>query len=149
MLAPVLAALALVCHGQYAPLTDEQQRQAALERYAEQRASFGFRSDIPYVEELIRRGVWEYDVGYIPVTPAENRYLRLRDRLFLGRRAERYLRVRRDLDGGISIEDDWPRGPYLLVRLTRDQAAHEATSSGSRAFPTTCARPRCAAASAG
>jgi alpha-lytic protease prodomain-containing protein len=132
----VLAALlAPVCHGQLAPPTKAERRQAALENYAEQRASFGFRSDLPYVEELIRRGVWEYDVGYIPVTPAENRYLRLRDRLGLGGRAYRYLRKRRDLSGGISVEDDWPRGPYLLVRLTRDRAAHEANLKRLARFP--------------
>jgi hypothetical protein len=135
VLAPVLASLALVCQGQLAPPTKEQQRQAALEDYAEQRASFGFRSDIPYVKELIRRGVWEYDVGYIPVTPAENRYLRLRDRLDLGGRAYRYLRKRRDLSGGLSVEDDWPRGPYLLLRLTRNRAAHEANLKRLVRFP--------------
>ncbi len=138
MLVPVVVAALLaspVCHGQHAPLTPEQKRQAELEYYADQRASFGFRSDIPYIEELIRRGVWEYDVGDIPVTAAENRYLRLRDRLELGRRASRYLRARRDLSGGISIEDDWPREPYLLVRLTRNRARHEAALRRRARFP--------------
>jgi hypothetical protein len=140
VLAPLLASLALagaepVCHGQHAPLTKEQQRQATLGDYAEQRASFGFRSDIPYIEELIRRGVWEYDVGYIPVTPAENRYLRLHDRLELGARAHRYLRERRDLSGGVSIEEGWPGEPYLLVRLTRDRAHHEAELRRLARFP--------------
>ena len=136
MLAPVLAtAAALLCQGQLAPPTKAEQRQAALEYYAERRAEVGFRSDIPYIQELIRRGVWEYDVGDIPVTPAENRYLRLRDRLDLGRRAYRYLRKRRDLSGGISVEDDWPRGPYLLVRVTRDAAAHAANLRRLARFP--------------
>ncbi len=133
--AAALASLALVCHGQYAPLTPEQERQAALEDYAEQRASFGFRSDIPYIEELIRRGVWEYDVGYIPVTPAENRYLRLHDRLELGGRASRYLHRRPDLSGGVSIEEAWPGEPYLLVRLTRDRAVHERILRRLARFP--------------
>ena len=78
--AVALASLALVCHGQHAPLTFEEKRQGALEYYAETRASFGFRSDLPYVQELIRRNRWEYDVGDFPATKAENRYLRLRDR---------------------------------------------------------------------
>jgi hypothetical protein len=43
VLAPVLPSPALVCHGRLAPLTPEQERQAALENYAEQRADFGFR----------------------------------------------------------------------------------------------------------
>jgi hypothetical protein len=50
------------------------------------------------VRELVERGVWEYDVGYIPVTPRENRYLKLRDELELGVKAERYLRHHRDVD---------------------------------------------------
>jgi hypothetical protein len=90
-----------------------------------QRAEFGFRADEAYVRELIERGVWEYDVGYIPVTPAENTYLRLRDKLTLGAKAERYLRRRRNLSGGVSIMDDWPRGPYILIHLTRDRLSHE------------------------
>ena len=85
-----------------------------------QRRTFGFRSDKAYVKRLVRRGVWEYDVGYIPVTPRENRYLRLRNRLRLGSRVDRYLRAHPDLSGGVSVEDDWPRGPYLLVRVTGD-----------------------------
>jgi hypothetical protein len=106
------------------PLTKEQKEQADLESWAQQRAEFGFRHDIPYVKELVKRGVWEYDVGYIPVTPAENRYLKLRDELELGARAERYLRAHKDIDGGVSVEDDWPHEPYLLLHLTRDVPKH-------------------------
>ena len=129
MLAPVVLAALLaspVCHGQQAPPTPEQERQRTLEGYSHARASFGFRSDIAYVEMLIRRGRWESDVGFIPVTRAEDRYLQLRDRIELGGRAYRYLRKRRDLSGGVSIEDDWPKGPYLLVRVTRDRERHQA-----------------------
>ena len=64
--AVALASLALVCQGQQAPLTPEQERQKTLEGYADARAFFGFRSDIPYIEELIRRGRWESDVGFTP-----------------------------------------------------------------------------------
>ena len=133
--AATLASLALFCHGQHAPPTPEQERQQRLKEYAETRAHFGFRSDIPYIEELIRRGRHESDVGYVPVTRAEDRYLRLRDRIGLGDRAYRYLRKRRELSGGVSIEDGWPGEPYLLVRLTRDRAMHEANLRRLVPFP--------------
>ena len=141
MLATLLASVALlgsaepICHGQFAPLTKEQQEQANVEDYARQRAEFGFRSDLEYVRELIRRGVWEYDVGYIPVTAEENTYLRLRGRLDLGREAYRYLSRRRDLGGGVSVEDDWPREPYLLVRVTSRPALHLARLKRLARFP--------------
>ena len=51
-------------------------------------------------------------LALFPVTPCENRYLRLRDRLRLGPRVDRYLRRHPGLSGGVSIEDDWPREPY-------------------------------------
>jgi hypothetical protein len=110
-------------------------RMSRIERYMEIRRGFGFRSDEPYVRRLIRRGVWEHDVGYIPVTPRENRYLRLRDRLQLGSAASRYLRRRADLSGGVSIEDGWPKGPYLLVRLTRDRVRHTRMLKRLARFP--------------
>src|SRR5689334_22991778 len=84
-----------VCVGQSLPKpppTEAEKEQANLRDWAAQRAEFGFRADLAYVKELVEKGVWEYDVGYIPVTPAENRYLKLRDELELGPRAERYLR---------------------------------------------------------
>ena len=121
------AAQEKVCHGQHAPkppLTPAQKEQADLEHYAEERAGFGFRHDLPYVKELIRRGVWEYDVSYFPVTPAENRYLKLRDRLDLGSKGRRYLREHREDAGSVSIEDDWPREPYMLVRFKHNVAQH-------------------------
>jgi hypothetical protein len=76
--------------GKTAPPTAAEKEQADLEYYAQRRAELGFRHDIAYIKELIARGVWEYDVGDIPGTPAENRYLRLRDKLNLGPRASRY-----------------------------------------------------------
>jgi hypothetical protein len=102
----------------------EPRRRPALESHMAARARFGFRADKAYVRMLIRKDMWESDVGWIPVTPREDAYLRLRDRLRLGARANRYLRRHRELSGGISIEDDWPRGPYMLVRLTRDRKRH-------------------------
>lgn len=106
-----------------------------IESYMEDRRRFGFRSDEAYVRKLIRRGMWEYDVGYMPATPRENRYLRLRDRLDLGAAARRYLRRRPNLSGGVSIEDDWPGEPYILVRLTRDRAKHTRALKRRARFP--------------
>src|SRR3954452_20902250 len=82
-----------LCIGQGVPKpppTAAEKRQAELKDWARQRAEFGFRHDLAYVRKLVKRGVWEYDVGYIPVTPQENQYLKLRDELELGPRAERY-----------------------------------------------------------
>ena len=113
----------------------EPARQPAIERYMADRARFGFRADRAYVRMLIRKDMWESDVGWIPVTPREDAYLRLRDRLRLGARADRHLRRHRDLSGGISVEDDWPRGPYLLVRLTRDRKRHTVALRRRARFP--------------
>ena len=116
MLATLLASVALlgsaepVCHGQDAPLPAAQQEQANVESHMTTRAEFGFRADEAYVRELIRRDMWEYDVGDFPATPRENRYLRLRDTIDLGRAGYRYLSRHPDLSGGLSVEDDWPRG---------------------------------------
>jgi hypothetical protein len=127
-----------LCVGQSIPKpppTAADTEQANLENWARQRAEFGFRADIPYVKELVKKGVWEYDVGYIPVTPAENRYLKLRDELQLGPRAERYLRAHRDIDGGLSVEDNWPHEPYLLLHLKRDVAKHLAAIRRLARYP--------------
>jgi hypothetical protein len=110
-------------------------RMSRIEQYMADRRRFGFRSDKAYVKKLIRRGVWEYDVGYIPVTPRENRYLRLRDRLRLGPRVDRYLRRHPHLSGGVSVEDDWPREPYLLVRVTRRPDHYERVFRRRALFP--------------
>jgi len=96
-----------------------------IQDYMESRAEVGLRSDEAYVRRLVRRGVWEYDVGYMPVTPAENRYLRRRDRLAQRTgRVDRYLARYRGLSGGVSIEDAFPHPAYLLVRVTRARARH-------------------------
>src|SRR4051794_8700655 len=124
-----------VGQGKTAPPTPAEKEQADLEGWAQQRAEFGFRHDIAYVKELVRRGVWEYDVGYIPVTPAENRYLKLRDELDLGPRASRYLAAHKDIDGGVSGEDNWPPEPYLLLHLTRDVSQHLAAIRKLAKYP--------------
>lgn len=99
-------------------------RTTRIEAYQEVRRRYGFRADAAYVRRLIRRGRLTSDVEIFPVTKREKRYVELRDRLDLGARASRYLRRRPRLDGGVSIEDAWPRDPYILVRLTRDRARH-------------------------
>jgi hypothetical protein len=114
----VSALAAPVCHGQLAPKPPDPQ--AVLKAYAAQRASFGFRHDLKYVKLLVKRGVREYDVGYIPVTHAENRYLKLRDELTLGAKGNRFLHDHRAVAGGVEVEDDWPHQPYLEVGFTRD-----------------------------
>jgi hypothetical protein len=116
--AVVSALAAPVCHGQLAPRPADPQ--AELKSYAAQRAQLGFRHDLKYAKLLVKRGVWEYDVGDIPVTNAENRYLRLRDRLSLGAKGDRFMHEHRAIAGGVAVEDDWPRQPYLEVGFTRD-----------------------------
>src|SRR5688500_14809133 len=81
----------------------EPPRQSRIERYMADRARLGFRADRAYVRKLVRKDTWESDVGWIPVTPREDAYLQLRDRLRLGAKTDRYLRRHRDLSGGISI----------------------------------------------
>jgi hypothetical protein len=114
----VTAQAAPVCHGQLAPKPADPQ--AELRAYAAQRAELGFRHDLKYVKLLIKRGVREYDVGDIPVTHAENRYLKLRDDLTLGAKGNRFMHDHRAVAGGVEVEDDWPHEPYLEVGFTRD-----------------------------
>lgn len=102
----------------------EPPRPTLIARYQQIREERGFRHDRAYVRRLMRRGIYSRGFDRFPVTRREKRYLEIRDRIGLGPRAERYLRRRPSLDGGISIEDAWPRDPYLLVRLTRDRARH-------------------------
>ena len=102
----------------------EPPRPTLIARYQQIREARGFRHDRAYVRRLMRRGIYSRGFDRFPVTRREKRYLEIRDRLELGPRAERYLRRRPSLDGGISIEDAWPRDPYMLVRVTRDRAEH-------------------------
>lgn len=131
----VAAAQEPVCRGQLAPPTAEQLEAANLQYWIDQRKSMGFRHDAAYVRELAKEGLFEYDVGDFPVTRRENEYLKLRDRLTLGAKGNRYLREHRDVDGGVSVEDDWPREPYLLVRFTRDVRRHLAALKRVAATP--------------
>ena len=132
MLAPLLASLAMlgaqapepVCHGQ---LSAAGKQQAALETYASRRALFGFRSDLEYVRELVRQwppGSYPYS---FPARADEQRYLRLRERLVSPELpVQRYLTRRPGVNAGVTVVNGWPGDPNILVRLTRDRAAHEA-----------------------
>lgn len=123
--APAAAAEHL-CHGQLAPRTPEQELQHHIEFAMELRAENGLRADEAYVRSLVAQGLPESDVIAGPVTPAEERYLNIRENLELGRRATRYLEQRPGLSGGSSITDRFPRTPLLVLHLTRDRARHQA-----------------------
>lgn len=106
--------------------------------YQELRALYGLRTDASYIRRLIRRGAFTrgtVDFERFPATAREQRYVELRDRLDLGGRARRYLSRRPGIDGGTSIEDDFPRDPYLLVRLTRDRSVHTRALRRLARFP--------------
>ena len=62
-----------------------------------------------------------------PMTRREAAYFRLRDRFGDPRRTRRldaYLRRHRETFGGASIEDDYPRSPYMLLHFTDDPSRH-------------------------
>ena len=73
--------------------------------------------------------------GRCPATPAEDRYIEQRDRLALGDAGDRYLSRHTDVSGGVSIEDDWPRRPYLLVGFTRDVRGEPRGAPARRPLP--------------
>ncbi len=117
----VLAALlGPVCHGQLAPPTP-------VERAMSYRRQFGLPSARSHVRRVQRSGARRDDQGFA-FTRREWRYWNQRSRVELSdtRAVDRYLARRPGLSGGLSIEDDWPRRPYLQVRLTREQALHAA-----------------------
>src|SRR4051812_35725707 len=128
-------AQARVCHGQHPFHPYPSQAQWELHAYAGDRAQFGFRHDAAYVQDLIARRQWGDYPHDFPATPAERRYLRLRDKLTLGTAAERYLRKHADVVGGSDIKDNWPRRPYLLVGFTRDVKQHLAALRRLARFP--------------
>jgi hypothetical protein len=111
VLAPLLASLAML--GAQAPepvrhgqLSAAGKQQAARETYASRRALFGFRSDLEYVREL----VLQWPPGSYPYSfPAVN--------------------------AGVTVVNGWPGDPNILVRLTRDRAAHEANLRRLTRFP--------------
>lgn len=111
-----------------------EEKHRPMDRYVESRKAMGFRADEAYIRKLVRRGLWHYG-HWFPVTPREKEYLRVRDRLDIGDAARRYLRRHKDLDGGRTIQDDWPRGPYLVQQLTRDRVEHTAALKRLVLFP--------------
>jgi hypothetical protein len=120
-----LASLALlgaeqpVCHGQLRPRTPVQQAISF-------RRNVGLRHDRAYVRRLQRSDARRDDQGFA-FTRREWRYWHKRDQVRDSASAvDRYLDRRPGLDAGVAIEDDWPRGPYLLVRVTRDRERHQA-----------------------
>jgi hypothetical protein len=121
VLAPlVLAALlAPVCHGQLVPPTPVEQAMAY-------RRLFGLPSQRAYVRRVQRSDARRDDQGFA-FTRREWRYWRKRERIQdSASRVDGYVDRRPGLEGGVSIEDDWPKGPYLLVRVTRDPERHQA-----------------------
>jgi hypothetical protein len=71
-----------------------------------------------------RRGFGLLD---FPMTVREAKYFRLRFRFHDDRHMgwlHTYLRRHADTLGGSSIEDDYPRSPYILLRFTKDLARH-------------------------
>jgi hypothetical protein len=128
MLAELLSGVALLCNGQLAPPTPDQ----TLRTYAEQRAQFGFRADRGYVRRVARQDRFVYG---IPVTRAEKRYLRLRNRMQLETGVLRYADARPAISGGVSLEDGWPGRPYWLARVTEDVGAHRIALRELSRFP--------------
>jgi hypothetical protein len=68
-----------------------------------------------------------------PMTKREAAYFRLRDRLTDEdeiRRLDEYLEGQPDTYSGLSIEDDYPNSPYLLIRFTGDLERHRQAIAG-------------------
>jgi hypothetical protein len=97
------------------------------------REAHGLPTDPAYVETVLRAPDsrrLSTEEPYL-VSPAERRYLAdrqvVQDHIY---HVTEYVRkYARDVDGGISIEDDFPAGAYVAVRLTRDLEKHAAVLS--------------------
>jgi hypothetical protein len=133
--APAPAAEQL-CHGQHSkPVLPETWEQHELSFYKRARAGYGLRRDTAYIQQLIARRQWASGFRGFPATPAEDRYVTLRDRLDLGAAGRRYLARHADVTAGYSIEDGWPGRPFILVRFTRDVDEHLAALRRVARFP--------------
>lgn len=124
VLADAAGAQERLCRGQFAPPPNqiELEDQRELDGWINARKGFGFRHDAAYVRRLAERGRFTfYD---FPATLREIEYLDLRNRLKLNRSGYRYLEEHRSVYGSSSVEDGWPREPYLLFRFTRDVKRH-------------------------
>jgi hypothetical protein len=140
VLAAPAAAAEPICHGQLAPPTPEQELENHIQFAMEMRAENGLRADEAWVRELIARGLPDSEAIIGPTTPAEERYMRIRDRLAvlnynIGRRARHYIAEHRDVYGGTAIRDRFPRTPQLVVYVTRDTAKHERALERLVRFP--------------
>jgi hypothetical protein len=110
---------------------DPQTRLTAEERELRQairvRKSWGFPHDCVFVRrvnaDLAARRPPSLYAG-IPLTSREAAYLRLRQRMEASERLYAYLEDHPDVDGGASLEDDYPDSPYMLVHLKGDPEAH-------------------------
>jgi hypothetical protein len=76
------------------------------------RAERHLRADPDYVRAILARGRGIY-------TRDETRWLERREKLMDQDGLDDYLRKHADVDGGETIEGDYPAQPYVLVRLTR------------------------------
>lgn len=129
VLAAIAAALVLpgsaAAQGLYAPpcrfVSQAEQHEQALRDVVRARKDFTFPASLALVERLDRDpAARRRGGGFFPMRPAEAAYLR--DRVRAERDAGRIGRRLRDsepLSGGISIEDDYPRGAFVRVRITR------------------------------
>src|SRR3954447_14492769 len=143
-LAAPAPAAARLCHGQFSkPVLPTTREHDELHSYARTRAQYGFRHDIAYIQQLIARHQWTSGLGRpdrpptaaFPATPAEERYANLYDRLDPRHPGRRYLERHADVSGGYSIENGWPRRPFILVRFTRDVDEHLAALRRVARFP--------------
>src|SRR3954453_17782625 len=143
-LAAPAPAAARLCHGQFSkPVLPTTREHDELHSYARTRAQYGFRHDIAYIQQLIARHQWTSGLGRpdrpptaaFPAPPAEEPHAALYARLDLGDAGSRYLERHADVSGGYSIENGWPRRPFILVRFTRDVAQHLAALRRIARFP--------------
>lgn len=100
------------------------------------REGLGFQRDADYVRKLLadpaaRKRATD---GFRAMSADEAEYLSDRYRVEREATAAASVVERvRDLSGGISIEDDYPDGAYVGVRVTRDLTASERQAIGQRA----------------
>ncbi len=103
-------------------------------RVAAARRAYGFNADPAYIRTLTQ--TFQSDAyGPLPVTAAEARYLRARDRLDPGNGGRRYLTSLGDVSAGWAVKDAWPRPAYLLMHFTRDPRGHLAALKRVARFP--------------
>lgn len=115
--------------------TPEAAAERTLQDYIRVRERAGFRADRAYVQSLLQRGLRRTEVGELPATPREARYLALRERLELGAAGQRYLRRHPGSTAWWTVRDNWPREPYIVVHVTGDPARMLARLKPVARFP--------------